>query len=261
MAESAVSSYTKVHGASMEVDWQRVNALASLLDADTEATTARPLHCDPERRTITYEYLSDLRPLMRLPEDLLFETLARIGRSLAKVHMRAPSTLPSATASEKLPLTMLGIDDALEHRVNEHLPTGFFYGDCWHGNIFLGPRDTCVFLDPVQSPWMFGRRNFFVANGIVDLATLHMSLLISHPLLRLLRRDTGSLRRLGDELLEHYLATVGAKDCREDVLAVSRRVAEIYISVYPRRINFVVGSVKAAISRARLDRLAQEAAW
>ena len=104
-------------------------------------------------------------------------------------------------------------------------------------------------IDPIQSPWLFGTNRFDVANGVIDLATMHMSFLVSVKLTQLMNLDVRQRLALGDVLLESYLSAFDAMSLRRHVIRLSRAIATKYISTYPVRINTVVGWIKLWLSK------------
>lgn len=243
--------FLKWHGPTIEADWRQVSLLHDLTAAVDGVRTARPLRMDRERECIWYEWLGDLPTMISLRGDDLTDMLMKAGLALAQVHETSVlrQADDAATPVRILPLEMFGIGPEDAIRFDEKLPTGFFHGDCWHSNVLVDPNGDCVLIDPIQSPWLFGHERFEQANGAVDLATMHMSLLVSVKLPQLLRLDIDARLEYGNVLLESYLGYFDAQSLKKQVLSLSRAIATTYISSYPVRINTLVGWIKLWLSK------------
>jgi phosphotransferase family enzyme len=256
-------SFVKFHGPAVEEDWKRVNALAEMTQDIAGVRTAKPLHLDTAAQCITYEWLGDLPGLITLPDDQLRTAVSVMGEGLARIHeqgMRCPS-LQSSSAEPPFPLENFGIDEQTSRSIDARLPRGFFHGDCWHGNILVDEAGACVLIDPIQVPWLFGQQQWIQANGIVDLATLHMSLFMSYRIWPLINLDIDQQIKIGELLLESYLQHFSAQSLRPQVLRLSRAIAIQYVSSYPTRINFIVGKVKQRLSKKLIATIDAKLAW
>lgn len=251
----------KVHGAAVRDDWDKVNLFWQLITTIPGATTPKPIALDTAHQCITYEYLPGLQPILRQRCVDLPSAFQQVAIVVARLHEQSANTFRKQLNVPTFPLESVGIRIEEKRRMNGRLPTGIFYGDCWHGNLFLGADHRIVLLDPIQSPWMFGPTRYLVANGAVDLATLHMSLLISYPLFQLLSLREDRLIELAHLLVDAYLAYFQAGSIKQDVLKLSRRIADTYVNTYPHRINRFVGSVKAVLTESRIRSLEEKTAW
>ena len=256
-------TFVKSHGPSVERDWRHVKALAELTTTIPGLCTAEPLALDRERQRITYRWLGNLPRMITLPAGRLKDTIAVLGGGLARIHeqgIRCPS-LERVTDPAVFPLQGFGMDERALRDLDARLPVGLFHGDCWHGNVLIDDSGDSVLIDPIQSPWLFGRDRFLLANGVVDLATMHMSLIVSFRLLPLLRLDLNRQTELGDILLESYLQRFDAMALRPLALRLSRAIANQYISSYPVRINVLVGWMKRSLSRKIIADVDTKLAW
>lgn len=245
------NEFLKYHGPTVQEDWQQVVTLERLTNEIPEILTAKPLRFDLENEYIWYEWLGDMPSLMSLQGDELDEVVCRAGRTLAQVHAASANepVVDSARSIKVLPLGMFDVNESDARKIEARLPISFFHGDCWHGNVLVNSNLDCVLIDPIQSPWLFGKERFDRASGIVDLATLHMSLLVSMKIMPLLRIDVDKQLALGELLLDSYLQQFDANSLRNQVLKLSNSIAIKYVSSYPVRINYLVGWVKIWLSR------------
>ena len=256
-------TFVKSHGATVEEDWRQVNALAELAAGVPGMRAPQPLTLDRDAQRIAYEWLGDLPRMITLPRDELRPALATLGNGLAEIHARgtACDSLADCDGKPAYPMTSFGLsaDDAAT--LSEALPVGLFHGDCWHGNVLVGDAGDLVLIDPIQSPWLFGSNRYALANGAFDVATMHMSLIVSFRLWPLLRLDADGQLELGDVLLASYLEVFDAAALKPVVLRLSRAIALQYISSYPTRINTMVGWIKRALSRRIIADLDTKPAW
>ena len=243
--------FLKSHGPTVARDWLQVTTLQRMTETIPRVSTAMPLRVDHDNEQIWYEWLGDLPLLMSLDGERLQDAVWRVGKMLARVH--AENTL--LPIDERLdpvavfPLAMFEIEESVAAEIDARIPTGFFHGDCWHGNVLIGADDDLVLIDPIQSPWLFGTYRFDVANGVVDLATMHMSFLVSVKFTQLLNLDVSQRLALGETLLESYLSEFDALALRGPIIRLSRAIATKYISTYPVRINTLVGWIKLWLSK------------
>ena len=243
--------FLKFHGPSVRRDWQQVRAFDRLTSNLPRVRTAKPLRAEFEEQRIWYEWLGKLSPLMSLRGEKLDDAVWRVGKALAGVH-EGTAGLPHDARpgfGKILLLEEFGIDASETAAIDARVPVGFFHGDCWHGNVLVDTNHDLVLIDPIQSPWLFGRERFDLASGVADLATMHMSFLVSVKLMQLLRLDVERRLELGDLLLDSYLSEFDATAVRGYVLRLSRAIATKYISTYPVRVNALVGRVKLLLSR------------
>jgi len=256
-------TFVKFHGSNVDDDWRHVNALMELTANTPRLRTAVPLSADQDRQRISYGWLGDLPRMITLTGPELVDAIAVIGSGLARIHEQgtACASLNGLGNTPVLPLEPFGIGAATVSKLDDRLPIGLFHGDCWHGNVLVDAAGDCVLIDPIQSPWLFGKKRYLLASGAADLATMHMSLIVSFTLLQLLRNDLNKQIELGDVLLESYLQRFDALSLREHVLRLSRAIAIQYISSYPTRINFLVGRIKLLLSRRIITDVDAKLAW
>lgn len=241
--------YVKRHDEWVADDWVLVRRFANQIAHVPGVRTASPLWCDESQGCIGYERLSDLHPLLSRGEWPADETLRTIGARLAAFH-----AVPVSGAANAYPLESLGLsrDEAL--LLSSTLPAGMFWGDCWHGNIFVPAWGEVIFLDPVPNRWLFDRGHD-VACGAIDIAMLHMSLYLCHPLHHLLRVDPQAALVKGSVLLRAYLDTCAATALYAPLVRLSRLLAGRYVEAYRRRLSLPIAILKEHASRRILARV------
>jgi hypothetical protein len=195
-----------------------------------------------------------------LPLSLL---TAATSCRLARLHSldtasASPASHPRAPIFD---LDRFGIDSKDQEHIDKLLPVGFFHGDCWQGNVLIDDSGACVLIDPIQSPWIFGKTRYLLANGAVDLATMHMSLLIGFPMLKLIHLDVDRKLEFDDILLDSCLKFFDARSLRRPVLHLSRAIAIRSVSSYPTRINPIIGRIKVLISQRIIESIAKKGVW
>ncbi len=243
--------FLKFHGPSVRQDWRQVTTLSRLTDDMPRVRTATPLRVEADSERIWYEWLGKLPLLMTLHGDALNDAVWRVGKALAGIH-EASTQMPRETDDEpavEFPLEMFAVDRTVARDIDARIPVGFFHGDCWHGNVLIDADEDLVLIDPIQSPWLFGDKRFDVASGVVDLATMHMSFLVSVKLMELVNLDVSRRLAIGDLLLDSYLTEFDASALTGHVKKLSRSIATKYISTYPVRINTMVGWIKLWLSK------------
>lgn len=243
--------FIKYHGSTLDDDWIRVRALSELTKNIPKLHSPTPLSVDDENQEIVYAWLGDLPRMITLPHEELLTSIANLGLGLARIHEQGKNcaALEHTSVESVLPLGTVGIDEATNRLVSDRLPTGLFHGDCWHANVLIDAAGDCVLIDPIPSLRLFGEHRYLLANGMVDLATLHMSLTLSFPLSKLLRLDLDRQLEIGEVLLESYLRHFDALAMRKYVLQLSRTLAIKYASSYPKYINYLVGWIKMGLSK------------
>ncbi|MCH8100619.1 MAG: hypothetical protein IIB74_09300 [Proteobacteria bacterium] len=255
--------FIKYHGPTVVDDWIRVRALSELVEALPRIRTATPLSVDDEKLEITYEWLGDLPRMITLPHAELLRSIADIGLGLAQIHEQGKNcdALEDTPVNSVLPLETVGIDEPTSRLINDCLPIGFFHGDCWHANVLIDDAGDCVLIDPIPSLRLFGERRYMLANGIVDLATMHMSLTMMFPLANLLRLNLDRQLEIGEVLLASYLRHFDALSMRKFVLQLSRSLAIRYATSYPKYINYLVGWVKMGLSKKIIAATDKRLSW
>ena len=252
--------FIKYHGTPYEDDWIRVSALHQLCENVAGLRTAKPLKIDAPNQHIIYEWLGDLPRIISLPHEEFVQAMTRLGRCLAQLHEQRTDCEALRGSAASYPLENFGIS-AGETQQLQQLPTGLFHGDCWHANVLLGKDGDLVIIDPIMSSWLFGPDRYVLANGALDLATVHMSLIVSHRIGRLIMLDLEKCIEAGEALLAGYLSYFNAEALKPIVLRLSRAIAITYISSYPTRINTLVGWVKRALTRRQIAKVDRMLGW
>lgn len=247
----AVKPFIKRHDVNTASDWSRVTMFSALIARVDGLATATPLWKDESSGVIAYERLPALRPLLH--EHTKESTFRRFGLLLARLHMLG---LPaSATSGPISTYPMSGFKlEPPELRLLERLPIGFFWGDCWHGNVFVHDDGRFYVIDPLPHRWLFDNQHL-LANGAMDLAMLHMSLFFSHRLTKLMWFDPGELMPHAKRLLEGYLTEVGALPALPVLNRLSRILATRYIAAYRHRLVWPIAIGKQKLSARVMSKL------
>lgn len=254
--------FIKHHGSRSSIDWVRVKILFDVCTRVEGLDAAEPVWVDPELGQIAYKRIVGLRPLLR-PGGALENRMSRIGSLLAKFHQVSIRHLhPSMAASNSYPLGAFALPEGDTSVLNDTLPIGMFHGDCWHGNIWETSDNTFVILDPLPNAWMFEYRHDVGCGGI-DLAMLHMSLFMCHPLVRHVATNILEMEAASDALIEGYLESVNAPvgRVRPAILRLSRELASRYVKGYAQRLVWPLAVLKSVIGRKIIGKLDHKLHW
>lgn len=254
--------YVKHHGSTVLDDWKRVELLARVCEPHGNCT-AKPLWVNAGEQTIGYERLEDILPLMH-PRFDWEHVMHRAGKLIGCLHV-AHVDFDGFELADKAeyPMHQFGLTESDELALRRSLPMGWFHTDCWHGNFFVhGEDEKILVIDPIPDGYTV-QRGFFLANGAVDIAVMHMSIFLCRPLQAELRTDWPRALKAGDALLDGYLETVGTKDAglRSALLRLSRRVAINHVKSYGSRLTVPIAQIKMAIGQAIIRRLDRELRW
>jgi len=236
--------FVKQHGEFTTRDWQRVVWFHNMVEAVPGLRTARPLWSDADGGTIGYEHLGGLTPLLQSTDEVAdkLPAIATRLRALHAVGIGAPREPGTCMA-----LSGLGISPGDAAQLEAGLPYGVFWGDCWHGNIFMPKPDDVVFLDPLPNRWMFEPRPLW-ASGAVDLAMLRMSLYLCHPLRAQLHLNYRRISTWVHSLTRSYLDACGTPELAGPVHRLTIALAERYIAAYRLRLPPTLALAKRALS-------------
>lgn len=234
--------YVKRHGVHVRRDWERVRRFAEIVESVEGLSTARPLACDPKRGEIVYERLSDPIALSALTgTDEHRALLVRAARLLAGFHrIPVPGIAGLPPREQGIDAFALGPDDCVTLR--NTLPSGFFWGDCWQGNVLLSAGEL-HFIDPLPNRWLFDK-DAMTANGGIDLAMLYMSVFFCFPLRRLFRLDVQAHVVAAEEMLAAYLSAAGAHGAKGAIRRLARLIAVRYIETCHLRLPAPIAAAR-----------------
>lgn len=254
-------SFIKWHGAQVENDWRRVLAFSQQVSRVEGLITPAPLWMDHDHRTIGYRWMPQLLPSVR-DFATLPQRMHRCGVELARFHsIPVDAAWRAGFKDEAYPLESLGITVADARLLESSLPCGFFWGDAWHGNLHETKDGAIVVLDPILQKWLFTKDDYLIANGAIDLATLHMSLFFSQSLWRLITIDAKTLFPAARELLRGYLGEVGALHVEPALLRLSRALALRHVDAYSVRLIAPIALAKQSLSRHLMHNLDEALNW
>lgn len=255
MPSSAVrpDGFFKRHGVHVQRDWIRVQRFHEIVQSVPDLHGARPLACVPESQGIAYELLPDHVALAALTGSSDHRgQLVRAAKLLAAFHAVSVSDAGVAGPRvQRLDVFDLAREDCAT--LEAAMLPGFFWGDCWQGNILLAARKV-YFIDPLPNRWLFDPEAD-VASGAIDLAMLYMSVFFCHPLSRLMRLDVRSLIDAADAMLDAYVTTASAQGTEVAVRRLARLLAVRYIDTCRLRLPAPVAIARRWVSRSILHSL------
>lgn len=253
------NNFVKHHGPVIAQDLPRLNALNYICEQVDGVTTARVLHVNEHRHTVTYEHLILNEPMNSKIDDL--EVMSKVGILLAKMHT-TEFPVPNDLSNEPYPLESLGIDYRDAKILADALPPGWFHSDFWHGNVFTPNNSNIVIIDPLPAEFMFSRK-FVIASGALDAAMMYMSLLLLHPLLKQYFLSTPTQVAAAETFLTSYLEQRDACSTRvvESLRRVILRLADIWISALPTRLIWPIYAAKKARAGQLILTLERSEQW
>jgi hypothetical protein len=254
------TDFRKAHGATILADWLRVRLFADIIAKIPGLSTPTPRWMDRAEACIGYAYLPDLRPSLNRGQALT-RNFARIRTLLARFHA-APleSPLLEGHPVRCYPLEDFGLSHPEVAVLERSFPAGMFFGDCWHGNIFMRDDRSITFLDPLPNRWIFDS-SYLRACGALDLAMLHMSLYFCHPLARTISDNARQYIPVGTALIDGYLSEVRAESARPALLRLSRILATRYISAYSQRLRWPLAITKQWLSKRVMYQIDKSIEW
>lgn len=253
------NSFVKHHGPLIAQDLPRLEVLSYICEQVEGVTTARVLHVDKRRHTVTYEHLTLKEPMNSKAEDL--DAMSKVGRLLANMHA-AKFPIPNELSEEPYPLESLGIDYRDAKILAKALPPGWFHSDFWHGNVFTPDGSNIMVIDPLPAAFMFSRK-YILASGALDVAMMYMSLLLLHPLIKQYFLSVPTQMTAAETFLTSYLEQRDA--CSKQVVVALRRVilrlADTWISALSTRLAWPIYTAKKARATQLIVNLKESEEW
>tara|TARA_Y100001968_G_scaffold254876_1_gene240888 strand:+ start:465 stop:1244 length:780 start_codon:yes stop_codon:yes gene_type:complete len=235
--------FRKYHGRHVQTDWHRIQILRHICSRVDGVETISPVRVVTDQQSIDYEFVelpSDLGKLVT--EERLFDSL---GRLLTRMHQQPVKADQALFAQGPYPLNNWGLEKEHIEVLERNLPIGWLHCDLWHGNVFWRPKFGFLIIDPL--PGRFTLRQGYVRGcGAIDLASMHMGLLLSHPLHKLIRFDIERHTRAAEVFIQAYLDEAGAltPQVLRAVRNLSYRMALRFINSYEGRLAWPVALVK-----------------
>lgn len=235
--------FSKYHGTNVLKDWERLIIFEQYLKHIPGICTPQPLYINKEKQTIDYNWMHNLKPsfgeIQRQPN-----TTAIIAKKLALFHQISAKNPNTVNCH---PLSSFNLSVSEITKLTEILPTGFFIGDAWHGNMFFDESMQLVFLDPIPNFYLFDSE-YRYANGALDLATFHMSLFICHPILKTPYFRLATLTTMAHGFLDAYLAQFNAMSIKKTIIKISKALALRHIKSYSNRLHWPIYNTKKIVS-------------
>lgn len=248
--------FDKSHGNKTERDWLRVNFLYQQCKHSNFFFAPKPISKTAD--IIKYEKLNDLSPLLNKNKQVDFYQL---GFELAKLQQTTLSNLETDRKNDEL-LYLLGLNKVECDYLNRILPITFFHSDLWHGNILQTSKNKLVILDPCPTLLFTGFDELLCTNGAIDIATLHMSILLVHPLSSQLTQNNKDILTKSNALLEGYLAYFpDNKNLKKLILKVSYNQALRFIAGYKNRLFWPLAQFKTFLANKKITYFNGTISW
>lgn len=250
--------FHKEHGKETERDWQRVNFLYQQCKESDFFFAPKPI--SKTTQLIMYEKLNDLSPLLNRDKNLQID-FYQLGFELAKLQHVTYSNIPLGSGNEKS-LYLLGLNKAECDYLNRIVPITFFHSDLWHGNILQSTKKKLVILDPCPTLLFKDFGESLYANGVVDIATLHMSILLVHPLSSQLTQNNNELLKKSDALLMGYLAYFPEnKQIKQLIMKISYNLALRFVNGYKERLIWPLAQFKTFLANKNITHFNDKISW
>lgn len=256
---SSRAGFVKRHGEHLRRDWDRLASFVDVVEAVPGLRTARALACDWDSGEIVYERILDHANLSALTGRAGHpDLLTRAARLLANFHA-APVPHTLSVPRRLQPLEAFDLEPVECMRLQDALPTGFFWGDCWQGNVLVS-QDQIYFVDPIANRWLFDVEAT-VANAGIDLAMLYMSVLFCHPLHRLALLDSNMLVETAEAMLWAYLDAASARGVATTIRRLARQLAVRYIDTCRFRLPAPIALLRRHASHRILGKVDDMLDW
>lgn len=252
--------FRKKHQNNIDLDLIRIQQLEEICGRLSGVSACRAVEVNYKENVIGYEYIDTSRPLIKSlkNEHAWFD----LGKTLAKIHTTSIDILGPIDTEKKYSLQEFGLSASEEKFLDDLFGMSWFHGDFWYGNVFKSIDDGFIVIDPIPSMSIFREKAYF-ANGLLDVATMYMSLHFVHPISRQLRIDPNTYTKPADNFLLAYSKERGIDS--EDALYLARKVArelaKRFISSYKRRLMPPLAAIKEFLAHNTLAKLDKNINW
>ncbi len=252
------ASFNKSHGKKTTRDWQRVNFLYQQCKFSEFFFAPKPI--SKKTNIIEYERINGLSSLLNNEINLKID-FYQLGFEIAKLQKVNSPNWDLNSYNEEL-LYSLGLNKCECDYLNRLLPITFFHSDLWHGNILQSSNNKLVILDPCPTFLFEGFEETLFMNGAVDIATLHMSILLVHPLSKQLTQNSEHLLEKSEALLEGYTAYFKKNnDLKQLILKISYNLALRFVSGYKERIIWPIAQFKTHFANNKIRSFNDKISW
>ncbi len=252
------TSFDKTHGKKTTRDWQRVNLLYQQCKVSDFFFAPKPISKTTE--IIKYEKLKGLSPLLNKDKKLQID-FYQLGFELARLQQTTSSSMDIDSYNDEL-LCFLGLDKSECEYLNNLLPITFFHSDLWHGNILQSSNSNLVILDPCPTFLFKGFEELLYVNSAIDIATLHMSILLVRPLSCQLTQNNDQLLKKNDALLKGYLAFFPeSKHLKQLILKISYNLALRFVTGYKERLYWPFSKFKTIVANKKITYFNDKISW
>lgn len=253
-------TFRKKHQNNIASDLVRIQYLAAICNELNGVKTCHVVETNEKENFIDYEYIDTSRPLIKSLKNEC--TWFDLGIMLAKIHTASIGILGPIDTASKYSLQAFGLSSSEEKHLDELFGISWFHGDFWHGNIFNSIDGGFIIIDPIPSMSIFSDEAHF-ANGLLDVATMYMSLHFVHPIYRQIRIDPNIYTKSANEFLLAYIQERGVGS--EDTLYLARRIARVlakkFISSYKRRLSPPLAIIKEMLALKIMTNLDKNINW
>jgi len=246
------NKYVKIHGPSINNDWDRVNILYDICEKIDKVETSIPIRKNQHKKAIEYDYI-------HFPPNIIKyintpDIWKRVAIALCKIHNIEINYEKYRVNKQPYPLQELGLSNTESEYLNKFLPICWFHGDFWYGNVFVESENTVIVIDPIPSQHLFSSKYFF-SSVAVDVAMMYMSILIVHPLHRQIYIDIKKHICAAETFLTTYLEEIGCKD--EQTVLIIRKLAKFlaikHTDAYRNRLLYPLAVVKTYFSSKMIN--------
>lgn len=252
--------FLKKHENPVELDLQRIRSLEKICSKLERVQACQAIDADKQNNIISYEYFDSSRPLIKsLKNEIVWHDL---GIVLAKIHKASFSALEISKNASRYSLQEFGLSEIEEYYLDDLFGVTWFHGDFWHGNIFRAADDSFIVIDPIPSKSIFNNEHHF-ANGLLDAATMYMSLYFVHPIFRQITVTPKNYTKPANDFLSAYLQERGINSEKALFLSkkIARSLAKKFINSYKNRLIFPLAKIKEFLALNTMNNLDQQINW
>lgn len=255
-----MSEFIKKHGDSLLSDWQRLCALEQICGQLDGVITPTALRMEIQTATIAYEYCNFPAPLISQVSNP--GVYWHVGRTLAKMHGTQFNIDMKSFHCGPYPLQSIDIKQKATDTIEASLPTGWFHGDFWHGNVFVLPSQEVIVIDPLPSPLIFPQRHIRASGGL-DAAFMYMSIIFCLPLRDQLTININQHIKAAESFLAGYLSekSISCQKVAQSIRYASRALAIRFIHGYPHRLPYPTSLAKKLTALGTLYLIDKKINW
>lgn len=252
--------FRKKHQNNIALDLIRIRQLEEICVRLSGVRACRAVETNFKDNIIGYDYIDTSRPLIKSLKNkrVWFD----LGTALAKIHTTSIDMLSYIDIANQSKLQAFGLSVSEEKLLDEMFGISWFHGDFWYGNVFNSSDGGFIVIDPIPSMSIFSEEAHF-ANGLLDVATMYMSLHFVHPMFRQLTKDPNNYTKPADIFMLAYMKERGIDS--EDACYLTRRIARVlanrFINSYKMRLIFPLAAIKKMLALKVMATLDKKINW